>query len=175
MMYKFEETIEKLLREKRMTKKSLYEHLGLTRQGFDQKLKNGTVSVIELGMMAHFFETTEANLIAMLSNKEVIDHAPTATFDGWMDYLRTMEDRFMNLIDQLNTKDSQIKAKDNQIATLLELLGKPEGAIVQPLYPGMMPFEKMMRQYKEAVLGPIRTYHFFLAQPVAKLVAPRCL
>lgn len=132
MDYNFEEGVEKLLLRQRKTKKSLCDAMGLTRQGFNTKLKNKTVFVVELAKMAAFFEMDEADLIAEMANKPA---KRPQSVTGGDDYLRNhiteLEAKFAKLVNQLEVKDNQIVDLQGTVAGLLDtvnvLAGKFEG------------------------------------------------
>jgi hypothetical protein len=144
MDYDFEKAIEKLLNDQRKTKKGLFTAMGLTRQGLDNKLKNKTISVVELSTIAAFFDMKEVELVNVLANKPTVDTKFSGNGDYLEQYLKGLEEKFNQLLDQLNVKDHQLESKDVQIAglqrTVDALVGKFEGipfeeGRVLPLYP----------------------------------------
>lgn len=90
-------------------------------------------------------------------------------------YLRSLEEKFDNLLKQMSVKDQQIAGLQR---TVDALVGKSEGVALNPVCDEGEQFEVMMRLYKkkgmQLILDQTRT--FILAQPVvANSVAPRCL
>lgn len=157
MEYDFEGAIEKLLQEQRKTKKSLYDALGLTRQGFDNKLKNQTVSILELSIMATFFAISEADLIAILANRPISEKPTLAPGENYLrEYLMALEDKFSKLLDQLSVKDHQLESKDIQITGLQRMLesvlGKFEGVTEDQLSEVMTTFNGNMNAYTLKVM-----------------------
>ena len=158
MDYNFEEVIEKLLVKQRKTKISLVEAMGMTRQGFNTKIKNKTVFVVELAKMASFFEMSELDLIAELSNKSTVSQINVTPNDEYLrEHLNTLEEKFAKLVDQLAVKDHQLESKDIQIAGLQRtvdvLVGKSEGVTEEPLSPYAVTILSMLDQYKTLALG----------------------
>ncbi|WP_041258132.1 hypothetical protein [Fibrella aestuarina] len=56
MEYKFGDKVISLLKEQGKTKKSLYLHLGMTANGFEQMLENNTFSAVRLAQIAAFLD-----------------------------------------------------------------------------------------------------------------------
>lgn len=160
MDYNFEEVIEKLLVKQRKTKISLVEAMGMTRQGFNTKIKNKTVFVVELAKMAAFFEMEEADLIAQLSNKPYNNGKADSGEDNYLrEHLSALEEKFSKLVDQLALKDQQLETKDSQIAGLLRtvdvLVGKSEGATDEPLSEYAITIFELMDKYKALYLKQV--------------------
>jgi len=158
MDYNFEEVIEKLLVKQRKTKISLVEAMGMTRQGFNTKIKNKTVFVVELAKMATFFEMEEADLIAQLSNKPYSANKAGSSDDNYLkEHLTALEEKFSKLVDQLALKDQQLETKDSQIAGLLRtvdvLVGKSEGVTDEPLSTYAVTILDLLDQYKALALS----------------------
>lgn len=165
MQYNFEEGVEKILHRQRKTKKSLYDALGMTRQGFDSKLKNNTVFVTDIAKMASFFEMSELELFAELANISTSNEGLSGNVD---EHLTRLEDKINSLLAQLAVKDRQI---DGLQRTVDVLVGKSEGATEEPL--SSEEFKQatlLVQKLGERTLAngmPFRTHL------VAKLVAPR--
>ncbi|RIV20564.1 XRE family transcriptional regulator [Fibrisoma montanum] len=83
------------------------------------------------------------------------------------------------IADELRILREQLQIKDQQIAGLQRtvdvLVGKSEGAIVEPLFAGMDDFERKLLLYRLVGGLQMKKYKQSLrrSRPVAKLVAPR--
>lgn len=169
MEYNFKQVIENLLQDQRKTKKSLYDHLGLTAQGLDNKLKQKTISVVELESMANFFEISEARLVGMLTNKPVnVQSEDKSAFgshvvESILEEIRLLrgqldvKDQQLSVKDQqLFAKDQQLSARDKQIDRLMELaLGKPSDVAADDRHddPKIIVHPAFARRSETAVYG----------------------
>lgn len=169
MEYDFKKKVENYLEQSHRTKKSLYEHLRMTPQGFDSMMKNNSFSASRLALIASFFNVSVSEFYDDMPK----DSALQSSFGEQV--VKKMADD----IGQLrHFFEEEIKVKNQQIAGLQRMLesvlGKFEGAIVEPLSTGDSSFDQAMQDYKTLVLdtfAPISSVRSII--PDAKLVAPR--
>ncbi|QIP14701.1 hypothetical protein G8759_19830 [Spirosoma aureum] len=130
MEYNFRESIEKLLEERRRTKKSLFEHLKMTGQGFDAMLKNNTISAIKLAQIAEFLEVPVSYFYGDGPSTTKND-IPKETFGDQI--AKKMAEDIGELRhffeEEIRTKNRQI---DGLQRMLESVLGKSEGDTNQP-------------------------------------------
>ncbi|WP_077919767.1 hypothetical protein [Spirosoma sp. 209] len=176
MEYDFGKKIEKLLTERGNTKKSLYDHLKMTANGFDGMVKNNSITASRLAEISQFFDVPvsyfygeEASYTKKSDNKNSFGEE---VLTRMADDLETLRKVF----------EDQLRAKDRQIEKLLDLLGKLEGAIEQPLLSGQMTFTEMYKKYTAEVAQQfdlpyagqiLPSSPLFTAMAEQKLVAPR--
>ncbi|RYC69782.1 helix-turn-helix domain-containing protein [Spirosoma sordidisoli] len=167
MEYRFKEKIEELLHEHHRTKKSLYDYLEMSMQGFDAMMKNNSFSAVRLAKVAEFFGVDVSELYGTTPTKQEID----STFGG------RILDKMARDIENLKVfYEEEIKVKNQQIAGLQRtvdvLVGKSEGAIVEPL--SMDEFNAVFQAYMAAGLSSVQKRRIIPVNPsTAKLVAPR--
>lgn len=174
MDYNFGKVVEKLLEEKRQTKKSLYDYLKMTGNGFDAMMKNNTFTAVRLAQIADFFEVEITELYGKTAQVQ------KATF-GEETLQKVMQEMKQELKQELKQEFSeQLRIKDRQIEKLIDLLGKPEGAIIEPTSTEYKHFEETMNLYVSYVsthmgvdLSHVKTFSKSVAEQ--KLVAPRSL
>jgi len=151
MDYNFRESIEKLLEERRRTKKSLYDQLKMTGQGFDAMLKNNTISAVKLAQIADFFEVPVSHFYGNSPNTITAD-ANKNSF-GEQTVLKMAED-----INELrHFFEEEIRVKNIQIAGLQRtvdvLVGKCKGVTDEPLSEYAQTVLCLLDQYKALALG----------------------
>lgn len=151
MDYNFRESIEKLLEDRRRTKKSLYEQLKMTGQGFDAMLKNNTISAVKLAQIAEFFEVPVSHFYGNSTNAIPADTNKNSF--GEQTVLKMAED-----INELrHFFEEEIRVKNIQIAGLQRtvdvLVGKSEGAIDEPLSVYALTIFDLLDQYKLLAMG----------------------
>ncbi len=173
MHYNFGQKVEKLLTERGKTKKSLYDYLKMTANGFDGMIKHNTMTATRLAEIADFFDVP---ITFFYESPETISKKN----DNQVAFGNEVITKFANDLDELKKYfEEEIRTKNQQIAGLQRtvdvLVGKSEGAIVEPLSAEAEQFEKMMRVYKLTVYKQLKKHFISVNQPVAKLVAPRYL
>ncbi|MCX6216366.1 helix-turn-helix domain-containing protein [Spirosoma sp.] len=157
MKYSLKEKIEKLLEQERRTKKSLYDYLGMSMQGFDAMMKNNTFTAVRVEKIAEFFDISISELYGATNEKP----EDLSGFGG------QILSKMAKDIDEMKAMfEEQLRAKDLQIAGLQRtvdvLVGKSEGAIEKPLSEYALTIFDLMDQYKSLSLGHMTT-------PVQKL------
>lgn len=130
--------VRSILESKRMKKKELIDMLGITRQGFDNKLKSGIFRTEELEIIAEYLGVRINDLLNVSQEVEVpVRGSGDSILNKIYEETRIMKDQLKLLSDQL-------MVKDQQISELIKLLGKlevspemppvREGAVVLPLH-----------------------------------------
>jgi len=121
MKFNFETAIARLLNNSHLSKRELWEKLGITRQGFEHKMKHSTWSVNDLASIAEFFELEEGEFLAIASGKNTIpivkekqERQMALTFG--QDVEKKILAELEALREQLVAKDNQLVAKDNQLS-----------------------------------------------------------
>ena len=148
MKYNFRKLVEDLLEERHRTKKSLYEYLKMTGQGFDAMLKNNTVSAVRLAEIAEFLQVPVSHFfgIGNEGQKNVIQDS------FGEEVVKKMADDIGEL---RHFFEEEIKVKNQQIAGLQRtvdvLVGKSEGTIPMPISTGDRLFDENYRLYVSAV------------------------
>lgn len=150
MNYDFSKRVDDLLRRERRTKKSLYEHLNMSSQGFDAMMRNNSFTASRLGDVANFFGISIAEFYSseMSDTKE---RQEVAGGDAYLqDHLVSLEENFKKLLEQLQVKDQQIAGLQR---TVDALVGKSEGVTLSPLSPEEIEFHSRYNQYNNLVLN----------------------
>jgi DNA-binding Xre family transcriptional regulator len=117
MNYQFKERIEGLLKEKRNSKKSLYDYLGMSAQGFDYMLKNNTLTAKRVEEIAAFFSMSVAELTEADLQENVAEKPGEPSLFGNFEKLL---DEFAKLREQLAVKDKQLEAADRKLEAAIE-------------------------------------------------------
>jgi hypothetical protein len=104
MDYEFGEKVKILIKSQHLQKKSVYNHLDITQSGFDYKLKKGTFTAEELGVMAKLFNIN----VGYFYDDDQASVSTAKSDDVKVYFQRFFED--------------QMKAKDRQIENLQEVL-----------------------------------------------------
>jgi len=107
-------SVEKLLTEKKMRKKELIDLLGITRQGFENKLKTGHFKPNELEIVARYFDLEVYELLDMPVELEKVELIEEPRLSKLME----------RLLDEFKILQDQLSMKDQQINKLLDILGK---------------------------------------------------
>ncbi|OIN59767.1 hypothetical protein [Arsenicibacter rosenii] len=125
MSFDFQEKILALLDEQGKTKKSLYDFLGLSRQGFDAMLKNNTISAVKLAEIAEFFAVDVSHFYGTANNSVKKSSLDKGAFG--QDVLDALQKYF----------EEELRAKNAQIAgmqrTIDALVGKYDDVTVDRL------------------------------------------
>lgn len=112
------QNVEKLLVYKRMRKKELIELLGITRQGFDNKLKTGNFKPNELEIIAKYFDMEVFDLlsgeVAQVSEGIRVESTDESKMQQLID----------KIFDELKMLRQQLQKKDEHIDKLLDMMGK---------------------------------------------------
>jgi len=109
--------VRSLLESKRMRKKDLIDAMGLSRQGFEQKLKTGNFKPDELEVAAKYLGVSVETLL-----KDDISN-----FDGLplpVSNDSTVQKLMEKFFEELNLLRQQLQKKDEHIDKLLDMLGK---------------------------------------------------
>ncbi|OIN56815.1 hypothetical protein [Arsenicibacter rosenii] len=110
MDYNFSEKVDLLIRESGKTKKSLYDFLEMTAQGFDNMMKQNSFSAIRLAKIAEFFEIQVGFFYDQPSNTYKRKSGDGGAFgEQVLDELRKV------FKEELNQKNQQLLAKDRQL------------------------------------------------------------
>lgn len=110
MDYNFSEKVETLLKKEGKTKKSLYDYLEMSMQGFDSMMKNNSFSAIRLAKIADFFGIP---ISYFYEDQEKI--SKSASLDGGA-FGEKVLDEIRNLFkEELQQKNQQLQAKDKQL------------------------------------------------------------
>lgn len=109
------QNVEKLLINTRMRKKELIELLGITRQGFDNKLKSGNFKPNELEIIAKYFDIQVLDLLS----EEVAESVRVQITDE-----SKMQQLIDKIFDELKMLRQQLQKKDEHIDKLLDMMGK---------------------------------------------------
>ncbi|RZM21267.1 MAG: hypothetical protein EOO88_33805 [Pedobacter sp.] len=126
MEYAFNEKVIALIKEHGKTKKSLYEHLEMSAQGFQQMLENNSFSAIRLAQIASFFNI-DVTYFYDLPDRVA---APVEA-DG---YLREVLDRIESTFaHQVEVKDSQIAGLQRMVDFLMQSQPKPKTSFLEPV------------------------------------------
>ncbi|UHG93463.1 hypothetical protein [Spirosoma oryzicola] len=127
MEYNFGEKVERLLNENGKTKKSLYDHLKMTANGFDGMLKNNSISAVRLAQIADFFGMPILYFYG----------TDSAQSDIVEDFGDQVTRRMAQNIEEIkHLFEEELRVKNQQIAglqrTVDALVGKFEGDTDQP-------------------------------------------
>ncbi|RYC69841.1 hypothetical protein [Spirosoma sordidisoli] len=147
------------------TVKSLAGAIGMSEAGFYTMLKRGTTKYGTLLAIAdklnvdvsYFSDDTSQHY-----NYKSLSQTKSESIDDSFDIQKEIR-------ELKQVFEEQLRAKDRQIEKLLDLLGKPEGAICLPLSTGDFKFDLNMRDYYIASLtNMLGTSYAFVGQPIVK-------
>ncbi|GAB4047025.1 hypothetical protein [Spirosoma litoris] len=129
MIYPIKDRIEELLKEKKETKKALYEFLGMTAPGFDYMVKHSSYTASRLEQIAEFFEMTVDQFrgVSQTETKKVIS---SESFGNQV--ADRLLEEFAKLREQLAIKDRQLEAADKRAEGLQRTI---DALISRPVTP----------------------------------------
>jgi DNA-binding Xre family transcriptional regulator len=110
--------VKSLLESKRMRKKELIDALGITRQGFEHKLKTGFFKPEELEIVATYLGVHVQDLlksdINQVSESRIVEKSEDSRTQQLID----------KIFDELKMLRQQLQKKDEHIDKLLDMMGK---------------------------------------------------
>ncbi|GAB3550713.1 hypothetical protein [Spirosoma fluminis] len=138
------------------TVKAVAEAIDMSESGFYRMVERGTYKVPTLLALSKALDLKDDYFLPEASKKSSREHSvDTNGIEAILSELRILRE--------------QLQVKDRQIEKLLDLLGKPEGAIYQPLYTGDLQFDLMVRDYTfNGLVKLLEAPSNFFAEPVAK-------
>jgi DNA-binding Xre family transcriptional regulator len=144
--------------------KALVEKIGMSEAGFYSMVKKGTTKV----------KTMEAICSALEVPNDYFEEGNSERKESSSDFADNILQKIEKDMREMKQMfEDQLRAKDTQIAGLQRMLetvlGKPEGAILEPLFTEAGNFEKDIRTYaKVALAGLMPGDSFFIPFSVAK-------
>ena len=110
--------VKSLLESQRMRKKELIDALGITRQGFEHKLKTGFFKPEELEIVATYLGVHVQDLlksdINQVSESRIVEKSEDSRTQQLID----------KIFDELKMLRQQLQKKDEHIDKLLDMMGK---------------------------------------------------
>lgn len=159
MEYHFNEKIEELLKSRHRTKKSLYEAIGMSMQGFDSMMKANSFTAARLGAIADFFEVPVADLYNEKNESQKNKRTQPGTDQYLQEHLAALEQSFEKLLEQLTAKDNQIaglqESQRNLQDMLKMVLGKSKSVIFTQLSSEEKEFYKGYDNYVDSAVQTI--------------------
>ncbi len=160
------------------TVKGVAKAIGMSEAGFYTMLKRESAKYGTLLAIAKSLNVDISSLTGdtkNISTTNIVNSKDSEGKEGDTHFGEVTLERIMHDMHEMRQVfEEQLRAKDRQIERLLDLLGKPEGAIVDgPL--STVAFDAMMDTYRSSFFGRFGLAPLFSAVSVAKLVAPRSL
>ena len=110
--------VKNLLESKKMRKKDLIDLLGISRQGFEHKLKTGFFKPDELEIVANYLQVSVNTILGDESSASNVVYKEKITEDS------TVQKLMEKFFEELNLLRQQLQKKDEHIDKLLDMLGK---------------------------------------------------